>query len=338
MQVSRITGGELRGDSDLQVRGVAPLDTAGPDDLSLVAGRRYLSYLEKTRAGAVLVSESLSGEVPPRLAQVVVADPHASLARLLPELYPQPDLDPAVHPTAVLEPGVLVGQGVAIGAYAVVGEGTRLADRARIGAHVAIGSRCEIGEETVLHPHVTVYGGVRIGARCVVHSGVRLGADGFGYVWVDGGHRKVPQVGGCVVQDDVEIGANSTVDRGSIGDTVVGRGTKIDNLVHIGHNVRIGEHVIVVAQVGVSGSTDVGDGVVLGGQAGIVGHISIGAGARVGAQAGVIGDVPAGSTVSGYPARPHKEAMRAIAALQRLPGLVDRIKRIERAVFPNTTR
>jgi UDP-3-O-[3-hydroxymyristoyl] glucosamine N-acyltransferase len=154
---------------------------------------------------------------------------------------------------------------------------------------------------------------------------------------MDGQHRKIPQVGGCVIDDDVEIGANTTIDRGSIGDTTVGRGTKIDNLVQIGHNCRLGRHVIIVSQVGISGSTTIDDGAVIGGQVGIVGHITVGAGAKVGAQAGVIGDVAPGSTVSGYPARPHQEAMRASAALQRLPGLMERIGRIERAVFPNKT-
>jgi UDP-3-O-[3-hydroxymyristoyl] glucosamine N-acyltransferase len=182
-----------------------------------------------------------------------------------------------------------------------------------------------------------LYAGVRIGARCIVHSGARLGADGFGYAWMDGGHRKILHVGGCVIDDDVEIGANTTIDRGSIGDTVIGQGTKIDNLVQIGHNCRVGKHVIIVSQVGISGSTVVEDGAVIGGQAGVQGHVTIGSGARVGAQAGVIGDIAPGATVSGYPARPHREAMRASAALQRMPGLLARITRIEKAVFPNKT-
>lgn len=336
-QVSRITGGQLSGDPEIRVRGVAPLDTAGPEELSLVAGHRYLSYVHATKAAAVLVSESLSREVPGAVARVVVPDPHVALTQLLPVLYPEPRVEPSVHPTAVLEGGVVLGNRVAIGAYTVVEEGSHLGDDVRIGAHVMISRGCEVGSATVIHPHVTLYPGVRIGARCLVRSGARLGSDGFGHAWMDGEHRKIPQVGGCVIEDDVEIGANTTIDRGSIGDTTVGRGTKIDNLVQIGHNCRLGRHVIIVSQVGISGSTTIDDGAVIGGQVGIVGHITVGAGAKVGAQAGVIGDVAPGSTVSGYPARPHKEAMRASAALQRLPGLMERIGRIERAVFPNKT-
>jgi UDP-3-O-[3-hydroxymyristoyl] glucosamine N-acyltransferase len=215
----------------------------------------------------------------------------------------------------------------------VIGEGTRVGERARIHPHVVIGRGCEIGAEAVLHPHVTLYDDVTVGARSVVHSGARLGSDGFGFVPERDGLKKVPQVGGCRIGEDVEIGANTTIDRGSIGDTVVGRGTKIDNLVQIGHNCRIGSHVIIVSQVGISGSTRVGDGAVLGGQAGVQGHIEIGAGAKVGGQAGVTASVPAGTTVSGYPARPHREAMRIQAAVFGLPKLVQRLKALEKAVF-----
>ena len=203
-----------------------------------------------------------------------------------------------------------------------------IAEVARIGAHGVVGARCEVGADAVLHPHVTLYDGVTVGARSIVHSGARLGSDGFGFVPEGGGLRKVPQVGGCVVGEDVEIGANTTIDRGSIGDTVVGPGTKIDNLVQIGHNCRIGRSVIIVSQVGISGSTKVGDGAVLGGQAGVQGHIEIGAGAKVGGQAGVTASVPAGVTVSGYPARPHREALRAQAALFKLADFMKRVERL----------
>lgn len=334
-EVSRITGGIVHGEPGRMVARVASLDAAGPDALSLVASSRYLPYVQTTRAAALLISAALSESVPAGPPRVVVDDPHASLVRLLPVLYPEPEITAGVHPTAVLESGVELGDEVVVGAYAVLGAGSRVGEGSRIGSHVTIGVGCIVGPGTVLHPHVSLYSGVHLGARCVIRSGARVGSEGFGYAWIDGGHRKIPQVGGCVIGDDVEIGANTTIDRGSIGDTVVGRGTKIDNLVHVGHNVRIGEHVIVVAQVGVSGSTVIGDGAVLGGQAGLGGHLSIGAGARVGAQAGVMGDVAPGSTVSGYPARPHGESMRASAALHRLPRLMERIRRIERVVFPN---
>jgi UDP-3-O-[3-hydroxymyristoyl] glucosamine N-acyltransferase len=229
--------------------------------------------------------------------------------------------------------GARVDATATVGAYAVIGDGTVVGARVRIGAHVVIGRGCVVDADAVIHPQATLYDGVSVGERSIVHSGARLGADGFGYVPEGGGLRKVPQVGSCRLEADVEVGANTTIDRGSIGDTVIGRGSKIDNLVQIGHNCRLGRSVIVVSQAGISGSTRIGDGAVLGGQSGFQGHIEVGAGARVGAQAGVTASVAPGETVSGYPARPHREAMRAQAAVFRLPELLKRVKSIERAVF-----
>lgn len=222
----------------------------------------------------------------------------------------------------------MLGELVSVGDYAVVGSGVRLADGVTIGAHCVIGDDASIGERARLWPGVTIYPGVTLGARTIIHSGARIGCDGFGYVLRDGAHQKIPHVGRCIIGDDVEIGANSTIDRGSIDDTVVGNGTKIDNLVHVAHNVRIGEKCLLVAQVGIAGSATIGDGVILAGQAGIGGHLSIGAGARIGAQAGVFGDVPAGETWSGYPARPHKESLRASAALFKLAGMMRRLEKL----------
>ncbi|HEV2131905.1 MAG TPA: UDP-3-O-(3-hydroxymyristoyl)glucosamine N-acyltransferase [Longimicrobiaceae bacterium] len=332
-EVARLAGGNLRGDGETVVRGVAPLESAGRTDLSFVASPRYLPYLQSTRAGAVLTTEALADAVPAHVAQIRIADPHAALAGILPVLYPEEPGEDRVHPTAVVEEDVEFGEGVSLGAHATIGRGARIGARTRIGAHSVVGVHATVGSDCVLHSQVTLYRNVQVGNRCILHSGVRLGADGFGFVFQDGEHRKIPQVGGCRIEDDVEIGANSTVDRGSIGDTVVGKGSKIDNLVHVGHNVILGQHVIVLAQTGIAGSTRVGDGSVLAGQSGIGGHLVIGAGARVGAQAGVMGDVPPGESVSGYPARPHREAMRAYAALFRLPELIRKLRRLEEAVF-----
>jgi UDP-3-O-[3-hydroxymyristoyl] glucosamine N-acyltransferase len=185
-----------------------------------------------------------------------------------------------------------------------------------------------IGEASRLWPDVTIYSGATIGARAVIHSGARIGSDGFGYVFQAGRHQKIPHIGRCIVGDDVEIGANTTIDRGSIDDTVIGNGTKIDNLVHVAHNVRIGEKCLLMAQVGIAGSVTIGDGAILAGQAGIAGHVSIGPGARIAAQAGVFGDVPPGETWSGYPARPHREALRASAALFKLAGMMRRLEKL----------
>lgn len=333
--IATLVGGRVEGDEGVSIRGVAPLERAGPDQLSFVASARYQGYLDRTRAGAVLLPPEAAEAAPGALTRVVVEDPHLALYRVLPALYPPRPGPSGIHPTAVIDESAEIGRGVSLGPFTVVGAGSRLGEGCRISAHVVIGTECDIGADTVIHPHVTLYDGVRVGRRCVLHSGARVGRDGFGFVWDEGAHRKIPQIGGCVLEDDVEVGANTNIDRGSVGDTVIGAGTKIDGLVHLGHNVRLGRNVILVAQVGISGSTTVGDGAVLAGQAGVGGHLSIGAGARVGGQAGVTGDVPAGESYSGYPARPHRQALRAQGLLFRLPELLRRLRNLEKAIFGN---
>jgi UDP-3-O-[3-hydroxymyristoyl] glucosamine N-acyltransferase len=280
----------------------------------------------------VLLARDAQVALPAGMAALRVDEPRAAMAGVLGALHPERIAVPGVHPTAVLGQGTSVHPTAEVGPYAVIGAGCTIAEGAIIGPHAVLGRDCSVAERAVIHAQATLYDGVEVGPRSVVHSGARLGADGFGYVWDGSGHRKVPQVGVVRLGADVEVGANSTIDRGSVGDTVVGDGTKIDNLVQIGHNCRIGRHVIIVSQVGISGSTRVGDGAVLGGQAGVQGHIEIGAGARVGGQAGVTGSVAAGETVSGYPARPHREALRVQAAMMKLPELMRRVKELERAL------
>jgi len=223
---------------------------------------------------------------------------------------------------------VTLGDDVSIGAGVVLGDGARIGARTRLDAHVVIGDGVEVGVECHVYPSATLYSGTRIGDRVRVHAGARLGSDGFGYVFRDGAHAKIPHVGRCIVESDVEIGANTTIDRGSIDDTVVGAGTKIDNLVHVAHNVRIGRLCLLMAQVGIAGSVRIEDGCILAGQVGIAGHVTIGRGARLAAQAGAFGSVPAGETWSGYPARPHKEALRAQAAMFKLPSLIRALERL----------
>jgi len=331
-QVADLVDGRLEGPGDLRIRSVSPVDQAGPDELAFLARRKYLRHLPGTRARAILVSEELADAVGTVPVRIVVKDAHAALARLLPELYPAPPPRPGIHPTAVLGRGVRLGADVSVGPYAVLEEDVVVEDGVRIGAHVVVGQGARIGEGSVLHPHVVLYPGTVLGRRVVLHAGVRLGVDGFGYALVDGKHRKVPQVGGCEIGDDVEIGANTCIDRGSIGRTVVGEGTKIDNLVHLAHNVQVGSGVLMAAMVGIAGSTRVGDGAMFGGQAGLVGHIEIGEGARIGAQAGVIGDVPAGAAISGYPARDNREYLRAMGLAFRLPETMKRLEELERRV------
>lgn len=331
--IAEITGGALTGDPDRRVARVAPLELAGDGDLAFVAHPRYAAYLHATEAGVVLIPSGYDGDVPERITRVAVDDPHIALSRVLPELYPPAPITPSVHPTAVVHSPAEIGDEVDIGPYAVIGEGSVLGRGTRVGAHAVIGAGCRIGPDSVIHPQATLYDGAVLGARCVIHSGARVGKEGFGFVWHEGAHRRIPQVGGCVLGDDVEVGCNTTIDRGSVGDTVIGAGTKIDNLVQVGHNVRVGKHAILISQVGIAGSTSIGDGAILAGQVGVAGHLTIGAGAKLAAQAGVIGDVPAGETWSGYPARPHREAMRSQGVFFKLPDLLRRVRQLEQAIF-----
>lgn len=325
--------GEIVGEKGRLIHEVAPLEGAGPHALSFIASGRYLAYLQATRAGIVLVRREWLDSVPAESTAIVVDDPHAALYRVLKELHPEPKRAAALHPTAVIADSAEIGEEVSVGPYAVIGDRVSIGAGTMIGAHAVVAEGCRIGCEVTIHGHAMLYPGVEVGDRSIIHSGARLGKEGFGYIWHDGGHRKVPQVGGCIIEEDVEIGTNVTIDRGSIGNTVVGAGTKIDNLVHLGHNVRLGRHTLLISQVGISGSTTVGDGAILGGQVGVGGHLTIGAGARIGGQAGVTADVPAGETYSGYPARPHREALRAQAGVFKLPRIFERLKRLEEVVF-----
>jgi UDP-3-O-[3-hydroxymyristoyl] glucosamine N-acyltransferase len=319
----------LEGDPDVPIRGIAPVDQAGPEELAFLAQRRYLKYAGESRAKAVLVSEALEGEAGAFSARIVVKEAHAVLPLLLETFFPLEEQPAEIHPTAVFGKGVELGEGVSVGAYSVIGEGTRIGDGVRIDAHVVVGEGCVLGRDSRLFPQVVLYPGTELGEQVILHAGVRLGSDGYGYVTVEGVHRKVPQVGGCRVEDDVEIGANTCVDRGSIGRTVIGRGSKLDNLIQIGHNVQVGEGALIVAQAGVAGSTRLGNHSVLGGQAGISGHLEVGEGAVVAAQGGVIGDIPPGEVVSGYPARSHREYLKAMGMVFKLPSILPRIKVVE---------
>jgi len=326
--VARLVGGRLEGDATRVVRAVAPLDRASSEDVTFLAAARYAPLLERSSPGLVLVTAELESAAAGAAARVVVEKPHEALLALLPLLYRPAPRVPGIHPTAVIGRGARIGDDVTIDAYAVIGDRATVGARAWIGSHCALGAATMVGEDSRLHPHVTLYEGAVVGRRVALHSGVRIASDGFGYVYRDNRHEKIPHVGRCVIEDDVEIGANTTLDRGSVDDTVVGAGTKIDNLVHIGHNVRIGRLCLLMAQVGISGSAHIEDGCILAGQAGIGGHLTIGKGARIGGQAGVFGDVPAGQTWSGYPARPHREALRAQAALFKLPSLLRGLERL----------
>ena len=320
--------GTLRGDPDVIITGVAPLERAGREHATFLASAKYAPLFATCDAGVALVSPELAELPGHTAARIVVDKPQEAMLSLLTSLYPEPDHVPGVHPTAVIGRGAQLGEGVTIGPCVVIGEGARIGARACLDAHVVIGAGVTVGEACRIYPGVTLYAGTELKERVRVHAGARLGSDGFGYVFRGGAHEKIPHVGRCIVEADVEIGANTTIDRGSIDDTVIGAGTKIDNLVHIAHNVRIGRLCLIMAQVGIAGSVRVEDGAILAGQVGIAGHRTIGAGARLAARAGVFGDIPAGETWSGYPARPHREALRAQAALFKLPALLRGFERL----------
>jgi UDP-3-O-[3-hydroxymyristoyl] glucosamine N-acyltransferase len=328
-EVAEVVGGRVVGDARRVVARLAPLDEARPEDLSLLAHPRYRDQARGSAAGALLVREGL--EIEGR-DQVVVKDPHLGLVALLPVLHPEPPAASGVSAAAVIAPGARIGEGAFVGPCAVVESGAVIGKSSVIGAGCYVGEGSTIGEACVLHPNTTIYRGCALGDRVIVHSGTVIGSDGFGYATAGGEHHKVPQVGGVTIEDDVEIGAGVTIDRGSIGTTVVGRGTKIDNLVQIGHNVRIGPGCLIVAQVGISGSTRIGAGTVFAGQSGAAGHLVIGSGAVVASKSAVYDDLPDKAFVAGIPAMDHRVWKKAQALYARLPEMRRRLLALEELV------
>jgi UDP-3-O-[3-hydroxymyristoyl] glucosamine N-acyltransferase len=318
----------LIGDADAAVNAVAPIDRAQRGELTFLGSAKYAAQLTSCTASVLLVSPELAETPGDVAARVVVAKPQEAMLRILPVLFAPKPFTPGVDPTARIGRGASLGSGVAIGPYVVIGENATIGDRVQIDAHCVIGSGVSIGADSHLFPRVTLYAGAVLGRRVSIHSGTCIASDGFGYVYASGVHQKIPHVGRCVIEDDVEVGANTTIDRGSIDDTVVGAGTKIDNLVQIGHNVRIGRLCLIVSQAGIAGSCRLEDGAVIGGQVGLSGHLTVGKGAKLAAQAGVFGDIPPGETWSGYPARPHAVALRAQAALFKLSGMIRQLERL----------
>ena len=319
------TGAKLADPSrgEERIRDVAAIDAAGPGDLTFLDNPRYLPQLKNSRAAAVFVAPKHAPETPPSCAALVTPHPYHAIAGTMARLYPtaarpgsgfdERGVSPAahVHPTARLEANVTVDPGAVIGPGAEIGAGTS------IGANAVIGAQVRIGRHSAIGPSATIACAL-IGDRVIVHPGAHIGQDGFGFAMSPRGHIKVPQIGRVIIQDDVEIGAGATIDRGANRDTVIGEGTKIDNLVQIGHNVVIGRHCVIVSQVGISGSCVIEDFVALGGQVGLAGHLHIGAGAQVGAASGVMNDIPAGQRWFGVPAQPAREHFRDIATLRKM--------------------
>lgn len=328
-RLAELVRGAVQGDPSFLIRRLLPLPLAGPDDLSYLEDVKRAPEAEKSKAGALLVPPGLA--IPGKIL-VEVLRPKLAFTRLLRHCHPVEPVVPGVHPSAAVDPGALLGEGVTLGPHVVVEAGTAIGARTVVMAGGVVQEGARIGAGCLIHPNVLIGHHVIVGDRVIVHGGAVIGADGFGYVADESGHHvKIPQLGSVVVEDDVEIGANATIDRATYGETRIGRGTKIDNLVQVAHNVTIGEHSILAAQVGVAGSCAIGAHVIMGGQSGIADHKSIGDGSILGAQGGAIGDIPPKSFYSGYPARPHREQMRLLAALQQLPEMLKRVKELERA-------
>ncbi|NMB47006.1 MAG: UDP-3-O-(3-hydroxymyristoyl)glucosamine N-acyltransferase [Firmicutes bacterium] len=325
--LAKLVGGELVGSGNLAIEGVAPIAEAGAGEISFAESLRVLAkYKDHTQAAALLVPREAEDVGRPHIK---VANPRLAFAQVLTEFSWAPDTRKGIDPTAVIDETAEVGKDVTIGPQVIVGAGAKVGRGTILMGGVYIGAGTVLGEDCLVYPHVCIRERLQIGSRVTVHAGAVIGEDGFGFVTLPSGHVKVPHIGTVIIEDDVEIGANSAVERGTCGATIIGRGTKIGNLVQVGHNVRLGENCLVVAMTGIAGSAIIGDRVVMAGQSGIAGHLTVGDDCVIAARGLVAGDLPPGSFVSGFPARSHRENMRILAAGRKLPELLKRVKQLE---------
>ena len=332
-EIAKHLGGKVVGDGKIVLSGLSQAETAKEGDLTFAENTKYFGRAEQSAASAIIAA----GDVTSASKVVIrVSNARLAFAKVLPLFFPEPQFAPGIHSTAIIAKSAKLDSSVHVGPYCMVGEHVQIGARCVLQGGNFIGESCRVAEGVNLFPNVTVYPLTKIGRRVRVHAGTVIGSDGFGYVHDHGVHHKVPQVGSVVIGDDVEIGANVTIDRGALGATIIGKGTKIDNLVQIAHNVRIGEHCLIIAQVGIAGSCEVGNYVVLAGQVGIADHLKIGDQAVLGAQSGVITDIPNGETWFGYPAQPQIKIKRQLVALQKLPDLLKRVNEIERKLGPGS--
>ena len=324
-EIAALVHGEIFGEPNLEIRGVSGISEAQDGDITFLSGKRHVKDLTHCKASCIIVQEPLHDLA---VTQLKVANPYLTFARLLEHFYLKPLKPLGVSRDTFISDKARIAESVSIFPFSYIAEGASIGNGSVIYPFVFIGENTAIGEQCIIYPHVTLREGVKIGNRVIIHPGSVIGSDGFGYVFDEGRYHKIPQVGGIIIEDDVEIGSNAAIDRATTGNTIIGRGTKIDNLVQIGHNVTIGNDSIIVAQVGIGGSTAMGDYVTLGGQVGVSDHTKIESGTMIGAQSGVMGNVAKGA-YSGCPAIPHRDWLKAQAIIAKLPELHKRIKELE---------
>lgn len=328
-QIAEQVRGEVLGDASVELTGFAPADSAKSGDLTFAEKETYFAAAEQSQAAAILVP---AGFTSTQKVLIRVANPRIAVARLLPVFFPPDEHPTGIHPSATIAASAQVDSTAHIGPGCVVGERVRIGARAVLMGGNNIGRDVQIGEDSCLFPNVVVYARTQIGKRVTIHASTVIGSDGYGYVFDEGRHRKMLQVGNVIIQDDVEIGANAAIDRAALGSTVIGQGCKIDNLVHVAHNVVFGKHCLVMGQAGFAGSTRLGDYCVIAAQAGIAGHLKLGNQATVGAKSGVMRDIPDKGTVLGIPAAPDRQAKRQMIGIQQLPDLIHRTRELEKQV------
>lgn len=330
-ELAKIVHGDLVGNGEISITNAAKIDSASPGDITFLSNPKYKNLAEETRASAIIVEKSI--ELKSKVPQIYVDNPYYRFLQIFLIFNPPHEIiEAGIHSTAQIGDGTIIGKKVAIGANTVIGQNCSIGENTKILAGTVIMNNVSVDKNCLIYPLASIREDCKIGKNVIIHNGAVIGSDGFGFAPFEGTYHKIPQVGKVIVEDDVEIGANCTIDRATMGDTIIRKGTKLDNLIHIAHNVEIGESTVIAAQTGISGSTKIGHHVMIGGQVGTVGHIEIGNYVQIGAQSGVSKSIPEKEVVFGYPARPIMKTKRIEAVINQLPNLFKRISQLEKKV------